>query len=94
MKLDDAPASLQACRDAANDAFAKLRSATAEVLVKANGGNNVETVAFANATAPAVEDSLRELMMVAGNCKRDALQMHPSPVTMLSPYFAIAPVCL
>jgi hypothetical protein len=94
VKFDDAPASLRACHDAANDAFAKLRSATAETLVKANGGNNVETIAFANATAPAVEDALRELKIAAESCKRDALQIRPSPVAMLSPYFVITPACL
>jgi hypothetical protein len=94
VKLEDAPASLRACRDSANDAFAKLRSATAEVVVKASGGNNSETIAVANAAAPAVASALRELKVVADNCMRDAEQKDPRPVAMLFPYFAMAPSCL
>jgi hypothetical protein len=93
VKLDDAPASLRACRDGANDAFAKLRSATAEVVVKANGGNNRETVALANAAAPAVDDALRALRMVAHSCESDSDQIKPRPSALVSPYF-IAPTCL
>jgi hypothetical protein len=94
VKLEDAPASLRACRDGANDAFAKLRSATAEVIVTANGGNNAETIGLANAAAPAVAGALRELRSVADNCKRDSEQIDPRPVAMIFPYFAIAPSCL
>jgi hypothetical protein len=94
MKLDDAPASLRACRDGANDAFAKLRSATAEVIVKATPASNAETIALANAAAPAVAGALRELRIVADNCKRDAQQIDPRPLAMSLPYFALAPSCL
>lgn len=94
VKFDDAPASLQACRDGANDAFARLRSTTAEVVVKANGGSNHETIALANAAAPAVAGALRALRIVADSCKRDSEQINPRPLTMISPYFAIAPSCL
>lgn len=93
VKLDDAPASLQACRDGANDAFAKLRSATAEVVVKANGGNNHVTIALANAAAPAVDEALHALRIVAQSCRRDSEQIHPQPLAMISPYF-VAPSCL
>jgi hypothetical protein len=92
-KLDDAPASLGACRDGANDAFAKLRSATDEVLARASG-NKFVTIALANAAVPAVEGALRELKIAAANCKRDAQDIDPPPSVMSSPYFTITPTCL
>lgn len=94
VKLDDAPESLRACRDGVNDAFAKLRSATAEVIVKATAGNNHETIALANAAAPAVTDALRELTRAANGCRRDAQQLDPQPLTMLIPNFALTLSCL
>jgi hypothetical protein len=94
VKLDDAPASLRACRDGANDAFAKLRSATAEVIAKATPASNAEAIGLANAAAPAVAGALRELRIVADNCKRDAQQIDPQPLAMSSPYFAFALSCL
>jgi hypothetical protein len=94
VKLEDAPASLRACRDGANDAFAKLRSATAEVIVKATPAGKHETVALANAAAPAVADALRELRIAADNCRRDAQQIDPQPLAMILPNFALALSCL
>jgi hypothetical protein len=94
VKLDDAPESLRACRDGANDAFAKLRSATAEVIVKATPASNAEAIALANAAAPAVAGALRDLTIVADSCKRDAQQIDPRPLAMIFPYFALARSCL
>jgi hypothetical protein len=70
-----------------------LRSATAEVVAKATRENNHETVALANAAAPAVADALRELRIVAENCKRDAQEIDPPPLAMSLPYF-MTPLCL
>ena len=94
VKLEDAPPSLQACRDGANDAFAKLRSATAEVTVAANGGKNIEAIGLANAAAPAVAGALHELRRVDSSCKRDSEQIDPQPLSMRFPYFAFALSCL
>jgi hypothetical protein len=94
VKLEDAPPSLQACRTSANDAFTKLRTATAEVLSHSSGGNKFETVAIANGAAPAVKEALRELRTVADSCKRDAEQLKPAPLLMSSPYFIVTPSCL
>ena len=93
VKLDDAPASLRACRDGANDAFAKLRSATAEVSAKATEGASRDAIALANAAAPAVSDALRELRIAADNCKRDAQKLDPPALAMSVPYFMV-PRCI
>jgi hypothetical protein len=94
LKLEDAPASLAACRDGANDVFAKLRSTTAEVIATANAGNNAEAIGLANTAAPAVAAALRELNSVVASCKRDAEQIDPRPFEMILPYFIGAPICL